>query len=133
MRLAGKKALVTAAGQGIGKATAERFAPDIVRRLVSMSWPRDLLINVNFPPIPPEHITGIRSCGQGRRTEGTSISEGVDPNGRPYLWIGNYLNDSTSERHTDLAAIMEGAIAVTPLHLDLTHKASLKRLEEAFA
>ena len=114
-------------------ATAERFAPDIVRRLAAMAWPRDLLVNVNFPPVAPDHVNGIRPCGQGRRVEGTTISEGVDPNGRPYLWIGNFLSDSPSEHGSDLTAVMEGEISVTPLHLDLTHRATLKRLTEAFA
>ncbi|MFQ5775175.1 MAG: 5'/3'-nucleotidase SurE [Kiloniellaceae bacterium] len=113
--------------------TAERFTPGIVRTLASMPWRRDLLVNVNFPPAPPEQVTGIRPCRQGRRDEGTTVSEGVDPGGRPYLWIGDFLSDISSGHNTDLAAVMEGAISVTPLHLDLTHKATLKRLSEVFA
>lgn len=112
--------------------TAERFAPDIVRRLATVKWPVDLLVNVNFPPLDPENVAGIRASRQGRREEGTTITEGVDPAGRSYLWIGNFMNDTSSDHDTDLAAIMEGAIAVTPLHLDLTHKTTLKRLEEVF-
>jgi 5'-nucleotidase len=108
--------------------TAEQFAPRILRRLAVLPWPRDLLINVNFPPLPPEEIKGVRSCRQGRRDEGTTINEGVDPAGRPYLWLGNFLSDASSDHGTDLAAIMEGAIGVTPLHMDLTHKATLKKL-----
>ena len=112
--------------------TAERFGPDIVRRLATVKWPVDLLVNVNFPPLDPENVAGIRASRQGRREEGTTITEGVDPAGRSYLWIGNFMNDTSSDHETDLAAIMEGAIAVTPLHLDLTHKTTLKRLEEVF-
>ena len=112
--------------------TAEHFAPLILRRLAELPWPRDLLVNVNFPPLPPDEVLGVRPCRQGRRDEGTTISEGVDPAGRPYLWLGNFLSDASSDHGTDLAAIMEGAVGVTPLHMDLTHKATLKKLEAVF-
>jgi 5'-nucleotidase len=112
--------------------SAEHFAPIILRRLAKLHWPRDLLFNVNFPPLPPEQVVGLRACRQGRRDEGTTISEGADPSGRPYLWLGNFLSDASSEPGTDLAAIAEGAVGITPLHMDLTHKATLKKLAGVF-
>jgi 5'-nucleotidase len=112
--------------------TAEHFAPMILRKLAEQTWPRDLLFNVNFPPLPPGEVRGVRPCAQGRRDEGTTIVEGADPSGRPYLWLGNFLSDASSERGTDLAAIMDGAIGVTPLHMDLTHKATLEKLAGLF-
>ncbi|MFQ6018867.1 MAG: 5'/3'-nucleotidase SurE [Kiloniellaceae bacterium] len=112
--------------------TAERFAPDLLRNLASIPWSRDLLINVNFPPVPPERVTGVRPCRQGRRVKGTRVSEGTDPGGRRYIWIGSFLSDLSTERDTDLAVVDDGAIAVTPLHLDLTHKSSLKALSGVF-
>ena len=60
------------------------------------------------------------------------IYEGRDPGGRDYLWLGDFLDDRASEPDTDLAAINDGYIAVTPLHLDLTHRASLSKLEGLF-
>lgn len=112
--------------------TAERYAPDIVRQAVSIAWPRDMLINVNFPAVTPDAVQGVKACRQGRRDEGTTIAEGTDPAGRPYLWIGNFMSDIGSESDTDLAVVMENAIAVTPLHLDLTHAQSLSNLAEVF-
>ena len=112
--------------------TAEHFAPMILHKLAGRTWPRDLLFNVNFPPLPPGEVQGVRPCAQGRRDEGTTIVEGADPSGRPYLWLGNFLSDASSEQGTDLAAIMDGAIGVTPLHMDLTHKATLEKLAGLF-
>jgi 5'-nucleotidase len=113
-------------------ATAERHGPEIIRNLTSFAWPPELLVNVNFPPRPPDRVAGIRICRQGRRDTATQVVEGYDPAGREYLWIGDFLNDKTSEPDTDLAAVMDGAISITPLHLDLTHKATLERLEGLF-
>ena len=77
-------------------------------------------------------MAGIRTCSQGRRDTAIQVVEGRDPNGRDYLWFGDFLNDETSQPDTDLAAIVEGAIAVTPLHLDLTHGRTLASLSELF-
>jgi len=113
--------------------TAERHAPDVVRRAMAFAWPPDVLLNVNFPAVAAHAVTGVRVCYQGRRDEGTRITEGIDPGGRPYLWIGSFQSDLSTDQRTDLAAILDGAIAVTPLHLDLTHKDSMSRLEQVFA
>ena len=111
---------------------AEHHAPDIIRKLVAVPWPHDVLMNVNFPALPPDKITGILPCRQGRRVDGTDVIAGRDPAGRPYLWVGVFQSDEPREKRTDLAAMAGGAIAITPLHLDLTHRGTLKTLGEAF-
>ncbi len=121
------------AGGSISWNTAERYGPDIIRKLMTIEWSNELLFNVNFPPRAPEQVCGVRLCRQGRRDTTIQIIEGRDPGGRDYLWLGDFANDETSQPDTDLAAIMDGAIAVTPLHLDLTHMATLKRLSGVFA
>ena len=123
---------VRAFGERAHWGTAEAFGAEIVRRLMSFAWPRDFLVNVNFPPVPPSEVTGVRVCRQGRRESGVEIVEDDDPGGRPYLWIGDFFSDSTTTRGSDLAAIEARSIAVTPLHFDLTHRASLKVLREVF-
>ena len=114
-------------------AVAEHHASGILERLARVEWPRHVLININFPTCPPEEVAAVVACRQGARDFGSEIVEGHDPGGRPYLWVGNYSSDATSERGTDLAAVARNEIAVTPLHLDLTHRASLKRLKEVLA
>lgn len=111
---------------------AERYLPDIVRRLAAMEWSKDLLINVNFPAVAPQDVTGIVVCRQGRRDQGTTVMEGEDPSGRRFVWIGGYQMDASSEADSDLAITANGGISVTPLHLDLTHRETMKRMERVF-
>lgn len=111
---------------------AERFLPDIVRKVVAMPWSKDLLVNVNFPAVAPEDVTGIEVCRQGRRDQGTTVTEGEDPSGRRFVWIGGYQADESKDKDTDLAVTARGGIAVTPLHLDLTHRDTLKRMRGMF-
>ena len=111
---------------------AEKHLPSIVRRLAAMQWSKDLLVNVNFPAAAPDDVTGIVICRQGRRDQGTTVTEGADPSGRRFVWIGGYQVDDSSETDTDLAVTAKGGISVTPLHLDLTHRDTMKRMKGVF-
>jgi 5'-nucleotidase len=113
--------------------TAEHFAADVIRKLTSVEWPKGVLMNVNFPNVSAEEVTGVQVVRQGRRAAGIEIVPIKDPLGRPYLWIGDFLSDDARNRGTDLAATRAGAISVTPLHLDLTHGAALAKLKKALA
>jgi 5'-nucleotidase len=113
--------------------TAADHAPKVIRKLASIAWPDGVLMNVNFPKILSAEVKGIRVARQGRRPGGIEIVPTTDPVGRSYLWIGDYISDESLESDTDLAATRRGYISVTPLHLDLTHTATFKRLKKVFA
>jgi 5'-nucleotidase len=116
--------------QHIKWATAERYAPRVIERLLSMPWPEDVLINVNFPDILADEVQGIRVTSQGKRKIGDTLIERTDPRGEPYLWIGALREEATHRQGTDLAAINEGYVSVTPVHLDMTHHASFAALRK---
>ncbi|MFN7709466.1 MAG: 5'/3'-nucleotidase SurE [Holosporales bacterium] len=112
--------------------TAEHFAPDIIRQLVAAGWPANVLININFPDVPVASVAGVRLVHQGLRTIVDGLVDGLDPRGRPYFWIGAPRNHAPNASNTDLQAIHDKCIAITPLHLDLTHEATLKDLQKVF-
>ncbi|MEL7190684.1 MAG: 5'/3'-nucleotidase SurE, partial [Pseudomonadota bacterium] len=62
-----------------------------------------------------------------------SIVEGKDPRGQRYFWFGLYAIEHTPDHGTDLEAIDDGFVSVTPLQLDLTHHAAIETLSERFA
>ena len=105
--------------------TAEKFAPEIIRRLYAGSWPKSILMNVNFPPVPPEQVTGVKVAPQGRRLEHTQIKRLKDPAGRDMLWIGDFPTDDPQDPNTDLGAILENMVSVTPLECDSTDMPAL--------
>jgi 5'-nucleotidase len=114
--------------QPVDFSPAKAFAGDIVARLFAEDWPRDLLVNVNFPPLAPEAVKGVRVGRQGRRDTQIGVVEGVDPAGRPYLWIGDFLRHHSADEESDLGLVARGYVSVTPLHLDHTHHPGLERL-----
>lgn len=116
----------------INWSAAEAFTAKVIKKATSVAWPRDVLINVNFPPVPKTQVTGIEITREGRRKIGDEIIESSDPRGEPYYWIGAQLHSGRYPAGTDLAAIQKGAVSVTPLSLDLTHRATMRTLKEAF-
>jgi 5'-nucleotidase len=112
--------------------TAERHAPPLIRKLLEAGWPKDVLININFPDIAASDVNGTEVSVQGQReAESIVIHDRLDPRRAPYYWIGFRRVVGTPPRHTDLGVIDNGGISVTPLHLDLTHRATRKALKAA--
>lgn len=101
---------------------AEVFAPGIVKRLLEIGWPTDVVMNLNFPNRPIAEITEVEVTRQGFRDVQVRHAERrSDLRGRDYYWMGFRQERSQPEEGTDLRAIYEGKISVTPLHIDLTH------------
>lgn len=125
------------AKEGVGNAVdfsaAEEWGAKVLRPLLEMPFTPRTLINVNFPPLPADKVKGIRVVRQGFHDYARgSVVEGVDPRGFPYYWFGLHGIEHTPGHNTDLEAIAEGHVSVTPLHLDLTHDASMARLVERY-
>jgi hypothetical protein len=116
-------------GDTVPFAAAEAWAEQVLRPLVETPMEPRTLVNVNFPALPPEDVKGIRVTQQGLRDYGRlRIVQRTDPRGYDYFWFGLGPMIETPSHSTDLEAIADGYVAVTPLHLDLTHGPSLGRL-----
>ena len=112
---------------------AERYGADVVRRIMAVEWPRHVLMNVNYPAVPPDDITGIHVVRHGNRKIGDELDERIDPRGRRYFWIGLARGETEVPADTDVHVVAHGGIAVTPIYLDLTHYGCLEALKGAFA
>jgi len=112
--------------------TAEHHLSDILHKLGSTIWPKNVLINVNFPDVVHSNVLGTELAKQGTRKVGDVIIEGRDPRHTPYYWIGSARNEERTTKGTDLAITNAGYISVTPLCLDLTHAKTMKALKDVF-
>jgi 5'-nucleotidase len=121
-------------GDTVPFAAAEALAADVIARLLDQPFVPRTLINVNFPALPAEAVKGVRVCRQGFHDFGRlRIVERTDPRGYPYFWFGLAPTAPSPGHITDLEAVADGFISVTPLHLDLTHDAALEDLCGSFA
>ncbi|MBC7135542.1 5'/3'-nucleotidase SurE [Oceanibaculum nanhaiense] len=109
--------------------TAEQHGPDIIRKVLAIGWPKGVLINLNFPDTGGQGVKGIRLARQAQRQIGSAVQPGTDPYGNPYYWVGLIKSEEEAKTGTDLAAVRDGYIAITPIHMDMTHAATLKALQ----
>jgi 5'-nucleotidase len=120
-------------GNDVSFSAAESWGERVLRPLVAASFAPRSLVNVNFPPLTAGEVKGIRVVRQGFHDYARgSVVEGTDPRGFPYFWFGLHGIEHTPGHATDLEAIADGYVAVTPLQLDLTHEASLVELAGRF-
>ena len=106
------------------------FAPGIIAKLVKTGWPNDVMININFPNRSAAEIAAVEVTRQGfRDVHIRHVEKRTDLRGKAYYWIGYHQTLSQPDPGTDLRAIYEGRISVTPLHVDLTHAATVHALK----
>jgi 5'-nucleotidase len=89
----------------------------------------DLLLNINVPSLNFEEVAGIEITRQGRRIYRDELFKREDPRGRPYYWIGGEHPAGHLTEGTDIAALSQHKISITPMMLDLTNYLMLEKLK----
>ena len=77
-------------------------------------------------------VRGFAVTHQGKRVLGDNLTEGVDPRGRPYYWIGPSRDGGETEPGTDVAALAADRVSITPIYLNLTNVPMLATLRGMF-
>jgi 5'-nucleotidase len=112
---------------------AERHAADVLRTVLRAGIAPGTLVNVNFPDCEPEEVEGTSVVVQGQRNqELLRLDERRDGRGNPYFWIAFERRRTVPANGTDLWAIDNRRIAVTPLRTDMTDEPSLTRFAQTF-
>jgi 5'-nucleotidase len=110
--------------------TAASFAANLVRRVLNDQLEPDVLLNVNVPNLAKSEIKGVRITRLGKRIYRDVLEERSDPNHGSVYWIGGDRPTGLEEDGTDIQAVAQGRISVTPIHLDLTCHRIIRRLEK---
>lgn len=99
---------------------AGRYARQIAQQVLRDSLPPGILLNVNIPALPLADIKGVAATRQARSRWEESFSQRTDPFDEPYYWLsGRFVNLDEGE-NTDIEAVEDGFVSVTPIHYDLT-------------
>lgn len=110
--------------------TALAHAPGLIAKLLETKWTPGRLININFPGVAPDEVAGIAVTSQGIRDQALlNIDSRSDPWGTPYFWFGFERRKSTLVEGSDLSAMADKKISVTPLSVDMTDAKGLAELE----
>jgi 5'-nucleotidase len=122
------------AREAIDWSIALDMAPQIIRTLLDEGIPPEILVNVNFPACRLEDVKGIRVSVQGRRDFNlAALEQRFDGRGKPYYWIGFARSKSEPANGTDLQAIEQNYVSITPLRLDLTDEPTLTAYARVFS
>ena len=109
------------------------LGPMLIRQCLDAGWPDDVLLNINFPDCDAGDITNTLITRQGKRDQGLiNIEERRDTRGTPYYWFVLEEQTSNPANGTDLKAIYDGHISITPIGLNLTHSSTLDDLKQKF-
>ena len=107
---------------------AARFAARLAQTLSARRLPDDTFLNVNVPPVAAGEIRGVAITRQGRRRYEERLERRIDPRGREYFWVGGDLYEEPPHSGTDVEAVAQDMISVTPIQLDLTNDRFLEEL-----
>lgn len=114
--------------------SAEAFAPKVIGKILETGIPPGVLANVNFPSCTAAEVQGVAVTAQGRRdAELMRIEERRDGRNIPYYWLMFQRGGFTPGEGTDLEALADRKVSVTPLRIDLTDEAERRRYTAAFA
>ena len=115
-------------------AEAAAIVRELVERFCADGLDPRTVLNVNIPALPRDQIKGIRVTHQSRTGYDDYYEKRVDPWGREYYWItGELQRDFDQEPHSDLRALHDGYVSITPLHFDLTQYDAIPRLRQRLA
>lgn len=112
---------------------AAKFTCEIVKMVKEKGMEKTTLLNVNIPAIRTEDIKGVRVTKLGVRNYENLFEERKDPRGNTYYWLGGGIKEEQQEEESDVLAVKEGYISITPVHLDLTDYRLLNEYKKYFS
>jgi 5'-nucleotidase len=114
--------------------TARQHGKHLLSQLLSARLPADLCLNVNFPAVAPDLVTGMRPTRQGMRSiRAIGLDARMDLRGKPYYWLNFDRAGGTQNADSDIAALRDRAVSVTPLRADRTNDSALPLVAERLA
>ena len=111
--------------------TSERWLSENWQMLLSLPLPTLTFLNINVPAIEHVELRGHRFSAMGQRVYEDRVERREDPWGRPYYWQGGVVVMDPNQPGTDVQAVDEGFVAITPVSLDWTNHSALREMEIA--
>ena len=114
-------------GEDFDYTQAAQFARKMAELILSKGLPESVLLNVN---VPQEWNGSVRFTRQSKKVTRNVLEKGVDAQGRTFYWLADQQVIEEPDAESDIAAVLDGAVSVTPLEIDRTHGASLAHLSQ---
>ncbi len=110
-------------------ARAASLARTVIEQILAHQPQPGALFNINIPSLDKGPVKGVRVVPQNVAQYVEAFDRRTDPRGRVYFWSGPDFSCPEPHPDTDVTAMGEGFITVTPLQFNLTHAASLEAMK----
>ena len=115
-------------------ALATQSIVKLVEKIFEGSFPLEArkFLNVNIPTISPDKCKGLKITRTGSRVYSNDADAHINPRGQEYFWIGlvNHEWRRTEGKMTDIEAVQENYVSISPIHLDMTAHKDIEELEK---
>lgn len=99
---------------------AAEFTASVAVRVLQDGLPRGTLLNINIPAVPSDYIAGVAVTKLGVRLYRNQWDRRVDPRGKVYYWLAGEVIELHNDPDTDVVAVQNNKVSITPIQLDLT-------------
>ena len=108
---------------------AADFIEKFIKNLEDYKIPPKTVLNINVPSVEKEDISGVSVTEIGNRIFSDNYERRIDPRGKVYYWMAGELINEPEDAKTDIAAIRNNKISITPITYDMTRKSFMTELE----
>lgn len=105
-----------------------KFISRLLDKLKDFKFPPKSILNVNIPHLNEEDINGVAITELGRKMFTDDYEKRVDPRGKVYYWMAGELINEPQESMTDIAAVRNNKISITPVTYEMTRKETMQDL-----
>lgn len=105
------------------------FISDFLPRAMASGFPEKCILNVNIPPVGLSEMRGIKVTELGTRVYSDNYDRRMDPRGGVYYWLAGEVIEESDAEESDVMAIRNRYISVSPVHFNLTSYSQVERLK----
>ncbi len=107
-----------------------RFTCSLLEKLKNFQFPKKCILNVNVPKLDTEDIAGVAITELGRKMFTDAYEKRVDPRGKVYYWMAGELINEPDDAPTDIAAVRNNKISITPVTYEMTRTKTMATLDK---
>ena len=109
---------------------AGSFVSSLLDKLSDFKFPKKSILNVNIPKLEPSDIAGVAITELGNKMFNTNYEKRIDPRGQVYYWLAGQLITEHVNASTDIAAIQNNKISITPVTYEMTRTDTIEDLDK---
>lgn len=107
-----------------------KFVASLLNKLKEFKFPPKSILNVNIPKLDADDIVGVAITELGRKMFTDAYEKRVDPRGKVYYWLAGELINEPEDAPTDIAAVRNNKISITPVTYEMTKTETIDDLDK---